>query len=136
DITGRKKAERQLNQIAHYDQLTGLPNRVSLKNELTAVLTAGGSQRSHSIALFDVDGFKDVNDTDGHSTGDQLLVEVARRLNGAAGDAGRVYPLGGDEFVVVIPGCGDPRAVTDLVESMLRQLAEPFEIHEHVLHIG
>jgi diguanylate cyclase (GGDEF)-like protein/PAS domain S-box-containing protein len=135
DITGRKKAERQLNQIAHYDQLTGLPNRVSLKDELTGFLSADDG-RSHSIALFDLDGFKDVNDTDGHSTGDQLLVEVASRLNGAAGDAGRVYRLGGDEFVVVIPGCGDPRAVTELVESMLRQLAEPFEIHEHVLHIG
>ncbi len=135
DITGSKKAERQLNQIAHYDQLTGLPNRVSLKDELTRLLSVDDG-RSHSIALFDLDGFKDVNDTDGHSTGDQLLVEVASRLNGAAGDAGRVYRLGGDEFVVVIPGCGDPRAVTELVASMLRQLAEPFEIHEHVLHIG
>jgi diguanylate cyclase (GGDEF)-like protein/PAS domain S-box-containing protein len=136
DITGRKKAERQLNQIAHYDQLTGLPNRVSMKNELTNLLAEDGSNRSHSIALFDLDGFKDVNDTDGHSTGDQLLVEVARRLNGVAGDAGRVYRLGGDEFVVVIPDCGDPRPITELVESMLRQLAEPFEINEHVLHIG
>jgi diguanylate cyclase (GGDEF)-like protein/PAS domain S-box-containing protein len=136
DITGRKKVERQLNQIAHYDQLTGLPNRVSLKDELTNLLSADGGNRSHSVALFDLDGFKDVNDTDGHSTGDQLLVEVARRLNGVAGAAGRVYRLGGDEFVVVIPDCGDPRGVTELVESMLRQLAEPFEIHEHVLHIG
>jgi diguanylate cyclase (GGDEF)-like protein/PAS domain S-box-containing protein len=136
DITGRKKAERQLNQIAHYDQLTGLPNRVSLKNELTNLLTASKRDQPHSIALFDLDGFKDVNDTDGHSTGDQLLVEVAQRLNGAVGDTGRVYRLGGDEFVVVVPGCGDPRQVTALVETMLRQLAEPFEINEHVLHIG
>jgi diguanylate cyclase (GGDEF)-like protein/PAS domain S-box-containing protein len=136
DITGRKKAERQLNQIAHYDQLTGLPNRVSLKNELTDLLVTDRRHHPHSIALFDLDGFKDVNDTDGHSTGDQLLVEVARRLNRVAGETGRVYRLGGDEFVVVIPNCGDPRRVTDLVESMLQQLAEPFEINEHVLHVG
>jgi diguanylate cyclase (GGDEF)-like protein/PAS domain S-box-containing protein len=136
DITGRKKAERQLNQIAHYDQLTGLPNRVSLKNELTNLLTAAGRNQPHSIALFDLDGFKDVNDTDGHSTGDQLLVEVARRLNRVADRTGRVYRLGGDEFVVVIPGCGDPRRITALVEAMLRQLSEPFEINEHLLHIG
>ncbi len=136
DITGRKKAERQLNQIAHYDQLTGLPNRVSLKNELTNLLTADGRHRPHSIAMFDLDGFKDVNDTDGHSTGDQLLMEVARRLRSVACEAGRVYRLGGDEFVVVIPDCGDPRGVTALVESMLRKLAEPFEVNEHVLHIG
>jgi diguanylate cyclase (GGDEF)-like protein/PAS domain S-box-containing protein len=136
DITGRKKAERQLNQIAHYDQLTGLPNRLSLKNELTTLLCGAEPRQPHSIALFDLDGFKDVNDTDGHSTGDALLVEVARRLNGAANEAGKVYRLGGDEFVVVIPGCGDPRQATALVESMLRQLAEPFEINEHLLHIG
>jgi diguanylate cyclase (GGDEF)-like protein/PAS domain S-box-containing protein len=136
DITGRKKAERQLNQIAHYDQLTGLPNRVSLKNELTNLLAEDAPQRRHSIALFDLDGFKDVNDTDGHSTGDQLLVEVARRLNHAAGGAGRVYRLGGDEFVVIVPDCGDPRRISAIVESMLRQLAEPFEMNEHVLHIG
>ncbi len=91
DITGRKKAERQLNQIAHHDQLTGLPNRVSLKNELTHLLNQDDGQRPHSIALFDLDGFKDVNDTDGHSTGDELLVEVARRLNRVAGEVGRVY---------------------------------------------
>jgi len=136
DITGRKKAERQLRQIAHYDQLTGLPNRVSLKSELTTLLTGDALHEPHSVVLFDLDGFKDVNDTDGHSTGDQLLVEVARRLNRAAGDAGRVYRLGGDEFVVVVPYCGDPRRVTALVEMMLQQLAEPFEINEHVLHIG
>jgi diguanylate cyclase (GGDEF)-like protein/PAS domain S-box-containing protein len=136
DITGRKKAERQLNQIAHYDQLTGLPNRVSLKNELTNLLTVNGCRRRHSVVLFDLDGFKDVNDTDGHSTGDRLLVEVAQRLNRAAGENGRVYRLGGDEFVVVIPDCGDPRQVTALVEAMLRELGEPFEVNEHVLHIG
>ncbi len=136
DITARKKAERQLSLIAHYDQLTGLPNRVLLKTELTMLLSGGASNEAHSVALFDLDGFKDVNDTDGHSTGDQLLVEVARRLSQAAGDTGRVYRLGGDEFVVVVPECGDPRKVTTLVEAMLRQLAEPFEINEHVLHIG
>jgi diguanylate cyclase (GGDEF)-like protein/PAS domain S-box-containing protein len=136
DITARKKAERQLNQIAHYDQLTGLPNRVSLKSELTELLTADAFQRRHSVVLFDLDGFKDVNDTDGHSTGDRLLLEVAQRLNHAAANAGRVYRLGGDEFVVVIPDCGDLYRVTSLVEAMLRELVEPFEINEHVLHIG
>src|SRR5260370_33680763 len=80
DITGRKKAERQLNQIAHYDRLTELQNRVSRRNELTSLLTADERPPSHSIAMFDLDGFKDVNDTDGHSTGGQLLLGVARRL--------------------------------------------------------
>jgi diguanylate cyclase (GGDEF)-like protein/PAS domain S-box-containing protein len=136
NITLRKQAERQLNQIAHYDQLTGLPNRVSLKRELAGLLAGADGGKAHTIALFDLDGFKDVNDTDGHSTGDQLLIEVARRMSEAVGDAGRVYRLGGDEFVVVIPDCGDPRRVTLLIESMLQHLAEPIDINEHVLHIG
>jgi diguanylate cyclase (GGDEF)-like protein/PAS domain S-box-containing protein len=135
DITDRKRAEEKLSHLAHYDQLTGLPNRHALKNEL-ARLTSIQGDRPTSVALFDLDGFKDVNDTDGHSTGDQLLIEVARRLTTIANDRGTVYRLGGDEFVVVVPNCGDPRVIAELVESMLKQLTEPFEINEHALHVG
>src|SRR5262249_43759477 len=83
-----------------------------------------------------LDGFKDVNDTEGHSTGDQLLLQVARRLTAVMAGRGQVCRLGGDEFVVIIPGCGDPRRIAELVNEMLKQLAEPFEINDHVLHIG
>src|SRR5260370_34717982 len=125
DITGRKKAERQLKQIAHYDQLTGLPNRVSLKNELTNLLTADGRHRPHSIAMFDLDGFKDVNDNGGHSTGDQLLMEVARRLRSVACEAARADRLGGARFVGGIPDWGRPRGGTGLVESRVRKPPGP-----------
>src|SRR5262249_3090671 len=91
---------------------------------------------SVSIAMFDLDGFKDVNDTDGHSTGDQLLIEVARRLSKIAGNRGRVYRLGGDEIVVVFSCCGAPLVVSELVEAMLKRLTDPFELDGHVLHIG
>ena len=77
DITERRKAEEQLRRLAHYDQLTGLPNRLSLQQELGRLLAEDGG-RPTSIALFDLDEFKDVNDTLGHSTGDELLVEVGR----------------------------------------------------------
>jgi diguanylate cyclase (GGDEF)-like protein/PAS domain S-box-containing protein len=136
DITDRKKAEQQLSRLAHCDQLTGLPNRLALQIELARSLDPNGGMRPTSIALFDLDGFKDVNDTVGHSTGDQLLIEVARRLTAVAGERGTVCRLGGDEFVVVMPECGDPRTVAVLVNAMLKQLAEPFEVNEHVLHIG
>jgi diguanylate cyclase (GGDEF)-like protein/PAS domain S-box-containing protein len=133
DITDRKKTEAQLRYLAHYDPLTGLPNRVTLQRQLASLLGGG---RPLSVALFDLDGFKDVNDTLGHSTGDKLLVEVGGRLSAIAGARGQVCRLGGDEFVVVIPECGDPRVAAGLVDQMLRGLAEPYEVNDHVLHLG
>ena len=114
DVSDRKRAEEQLRRLAHYDQLTGLPNRLSLQKELGRLLAGNGHTRPTSIILFDLDGFKDVNDTLGHSTGDELLLEVGHRLISIAelrAEVGLVSRLGGDEFVVVVPCCGDPRVV-------------------------
>jgi PAS domain S-box-containing protein len=113
DMTEQKVAEERLRHLAHYDQLTGLANRVSLQSELEELLKprAGADERATSIAMFDLDGFKDINDTLGHSTGDQLLQEVAQRLAVLVNGTARAYRLGGDEFVLVIPDCGDPREV-------------------------
>ena len=71
------RAEEQLKRIAHYDQLTGLPNRLSLQKELGRRLSGKGCARPTAVALFDLDGFKDVNDTLGHTTDDQLLIEAS-----------------------------------------------------------
>ena len=139
DITDRLKAEEQLRRLAHYDQLTGLPNRLSLQKELGRLLSGNNRNRPTSIVLFDLDGFKDVNDTLGHSTGDELLIEVGQRLINVAelrSEVGLVCRLGGDEFVVIIPGAGDPRLVAEIVQSILARLAEPFTINDHVLHVG
>jgi diguanylate cyclase (GGDEF)-like protein/PAS domain S-box-containing protein len=136
DITDRKRAEEQLERLAHYDQLTGLPNRLTLQRELQRLLDPDNGARSTAVALFDLDGFKDVNDTLGHSTGDRLLVEVGRRLAEIADHRGEVCRLGGDEFVVIVRDCGDPRVIGEIVDRMLQRLAEPFEIMDHVLHIG
>jgi diguanylate cyclase (GGDEF)-like protein/PAS domain S-box-containing protein len=133
DITHRKKAEEELEHLAHYDQLTGLPNRVTLHEELGRLLAAA---RPTSIALFDLDGFKDVNDTLGHSVGDRLLIEVGRRLSALADCRAQVCRLGGDEFVVIVPGCGDPRRMAKIVDIMLSRLAAPFAIDDHVLHLA
>lgn len=138
DMTERKVAEEALKQLAHYDQLTGLANRNSLHADLGAFihLCAGSDCHPTSMAMFDLDGFKDINDTLGHSTGDQLLQEVARRLTAAAIDDTRVYRLGGDEFVLVFPDCGDPRIVAEIVEGVLKRLGERFEINEQNLFVG
>ena len=139
DITDRKAAEEQLRRLAHYDQLTGLPNRALLQQELRRLLAKDGGKAPTSIVLFDLDEFKDVNDTLGHSTGDQLLIEVGRRLMGVAEErsvVGLASRLGGDEFVVILPNCGDPRCVSEVVNLMLKRLNEPFVINDQVVHLG
>jgi diguanylate cyclase (GGDEF)-like protein/PAS domain S-box-containing protein len=138
DITESKRAEEQLRRLAHYDPLTGLPNRLSLQKELGRLL-AGSVHRPVAIALFDLDGFKDINDTLGHSIGDQLLIEVCQRFVEIADRldrAANVCRLGGDEFVVIVPDCGDPRVIGKIVDTILMRLAEPFDINGNILHVG
>src|SRR5260370_24230683 len=135
DITDRLKAEEQLKRLAHYDQLTSLPNRLSLQRELERLLTGDSCDKPTSIALYDLDGFKDVNDTLGHSTGDKLLVADGQRLVDVAEGCGRecqVYRLGGDEFVAVIPNFGDPRGVGENVRALFKQPAKTFTLNTHV----
>jgi diguanylate cyclase (GGDEF)-like protein/PAS domain S-box-containing protein len=132
DITERRRAELQLHRLAHFDQLTGLPNRVSLQKELNRYLA---DETQVAIALLDLDGFKQVNDTLGHSTGDRLLVEVGLRLQNLGVGDGQVCRLGGDEFVIVI-SCGDPEAIDEIVGRVLAVLGEPFDVNDHVIHIG
>jgi diguanylate cyclase (GGDEF)-like protein/PAS domain S-box-containing protein len=138
DMTEAKAAEEKLRHLAHYDQLTGLPNRVSLQNELAALIDPDESSvgEAASIALLDLDGFKDINDTLGHSTGDELLKAVAQRLTATASDHARVYRLGGDEFVAVFAACGDPLRVGGLLDAMLTRLTDPFEIGGQTLFIS
>ena len=117
DVTERNAVQQKLKYLAHYDQLTGLANRTSLHDDLDEAMKSsdGASVSATSIAVFDLDGFKDINDTLGHSTGDRLLQHVARRMNKLATGYGRFYRLGGDEFVLVQPNCGDPLVMTRLV---------------------
>jgi diguanylate cyclase (GGDEF)-like protein/PAS domain S-box-containing protein len=138
NITERKRAEEQLRRIAHFDPLTELPNRLSLEKELGHRLSAC-SDRPTAVALFDLDDFKDVNDMLGHSAGDELLVEVGHRLTDVAhrfGWVGPVCRLGGDEFIVLMPDCGDPRAITEVVEAMLKRIGEPVEISGQSLQMA
>jgi diguanylate cyclase (GGDEF)-like protein len=89
-----------------------------------------------SIAIFDLDGFKDINDTLGHSMGDRLLQEVARRISGVVAAEARFYRLGGDEFVLIMPDCGDPREIAQQVDAVLSRVRESFKIDDHQLFIG
>jgi diguanylate cyclase (GGDEF)-like protein/PAS domain S-box-containing protein len=138
DITDRRKAQAQLERLAHFDPLTGLPNRLSLQKVLGRLLAGEGAKRPIAVALFDLDNFKDVNDTLGHSVGDQLLVDVGQRFIEATKDHSQiqVFRLGGDEFVLVIPECGDPRLICEVVDAVLDRLARNFDINEHSVRAG
>ncbi|MFN4121498.1 putative bifunctional diguanylate cyclase/phosphodiesterase [Acidovorax sp.] len=105
DITERKRVESQIEQLAFFDVLTGLPNRRLLVDRLQRALAA--VQRSHAqgaLLFIDLDNFKDLNDTLGHDIGDQLLVQAAQRLKGCVREVDTVARFGGDEFVVLVEG--------------------------------
>jgi diguanylate cyclase (GGDEF)-like protein/PAS domain S-box-containing protein len=139
DITDRKRAEEQLWRLAHYDPLTKLPNRLSLQKELGRLLAGEARKRPTSIAIFDLDGFKDVNDTLGHSIGDQLLVDIGQRLlevGKGRRETYQVFRLGGDEFVASVPDCGDPRVIGEIADAILKRFAEPFQINDQTIHLG
>jgi diguanylate cyclase (GGDEF)-like protein/PAS domain S-box-containing protein len=137
DITARKRAEEQLRQFAHFDQLTGLPNRHAMRVRLEDLLDDGN--RQVSVALLDLDGFKEVNDTLGHSTGDRLLMQVAGRLRSAVAiraPEALACRLGGDEFVVIVPDCGSPQKMSDIISEVLAGLSQPFAVGDHIAHLG
>lgn len=135
DITEAKLAEAKLNNLAYFDQLTGLPNRVSLLADLDEMLRPleGVQTQPMSLALLDLDGFKAVNDTLGHAMGDRVLVEVARRLSGVA--VGRVYRLGDDEFVLSASGRGETTFI-ESVEALLTALEPEFVVGNSSVFLG
>ena len=103
DITDRKRAEQQIERLAFYDVLTGLPNRRLLLDRLQrATMLSQRSQQQGALLFIDLDNFKVLNDTLGHDMGDQLLIEVANRLSETVRESDTVARLGGDEFVVML----------------------------------
>jgi diguanylate cyclase (GGDEF)-like protein len=137
DMTERKSAEELLRRLAHFDQLTGLPNRLSLHKDIDTILKerAGNPALPITVATLDLDAFKDVNDTLGHSVGDKLLQEVARRLTSGP-DETRVYRLREDEFVLLLVDCGDPVIASSVVETLLKRLGGEFDLDGHRLFIA
>ena len=99
DVTDRRRRERELERMAYTDHLTGLPNRATLFQEMAAAPADG-----RCLLVLDLDGFKAVNDVAGHESGDQLLVDVARRLHTVVRDGDLVARLGGDEFALLVTG--------------------------------
>jgi diguanylate cyclase (GGDEF)-like protein/PAS domain S-box-containing protein len=126
DITPMKQQQVQLERLAHYDALTGLPNRVVLADRLQQAM--GQSQRRHqclAVAFIDLDGFKAVNDTHGHDAGDELLVAVSARMKEALRQVDTLARMGGDEFVALMVDLTQPEDVEPLLQRMLLAASQP-----------
>jgi diguanylate cyclase (GGDEF)-like protein len=123
------------NELAHHDQLTGLPNRRALVEMLHA-LRRENAEAPVAMVMLDLNGFKPVNDTYGHSAGDELLVTVGRRLRDVVGGGGLVVRLGGDEFAILISGEMSIDPIFQLAEKMRAALSRPIKLHEHELRLS
>lgn len=136
DVTERKLAEARIEHLAHFDLLTGLPNRVELEERARQLLLRAQCGR-HKLALLflDVDHFKDINDSLGHSVGDALLVRLARRLRLTIRADDLVARLGGDEFIFLIQG-DQVDALPRVAQKILDTVAEPFTIDPHELSVS
>lgn len=137
DVTRRKEMEFKLRHQANYDLLSGLPNRRLLGDMLQREV-AGAKREGRSLAVLfiDLDRFKDVNDTLGHSVGDQLLVVAAQRIRASVREYDLVARFAGDEFVAVLPGLEESDALTRIGNDIVAALAEPFQLGPHRVRIS
>ncbi len=129
DITSRKENELNLRNLANYDVLTGLANRSMFNRKLTNI-TENANQFGEKLALLflDLDRFKHVNDSYGHSMGDALLVEAAKRLQNSVGEQHLVCRFGGDEFVILLRNANDVDQVNLVAETILQEICAPFRL--------
>ena len=129
DITERKKTEQELERLAQTDGLTGLANRLVFDNRLTAELaTPVAEGETLALMLLDLNDFKQVNDTLGHTAGDEVLIEMAARLRSMVAPPALAARLGGDEFAVVMRVKTGTKALLELALDLHTALAEPYRI--------
>lgn len=131
DITRRKEAEEIILHRANFDTLTELPNRGLFDDRLISVLAmARRHRRSFALMYVDLDWFKNVNDSLGHSAGDDLLAEAAKRMEKCVRDADTVARLGGDEFAVILSDLNNATEAEEVAQRINRSLAEAFDLAE------
>lgn len=133
DITDRKSAEEKIRYMAHHDSLTGLPNRVLLRDRFDQLhMRISRDGGTLGLCFLDLDHFKRVNDTYGHSAGDQLIVEMAQRISSCLRQSDTVARLGGDEFIILLEGQQSPTHFASVAQKIQRALEEPIELDGHL----
>ncbi len=137
EVEQRRQAEENLKKMAHYDLLTGLPNRMLLMDRLHLELARADREETQVALLFiDLDGFKQVNDPLGHDAGDHLLIESGRHLKRCVREVDTVSRLGGDEFIVLLVGWRDPAFISKVAQSIVEQISAPMEIQNQEVRVG
>jgi diguanylate cyclase (GGDEF)-like protein/PAS domain S-box-containing protein len=137
DITARKQSEELIWRQANFDLLTSLPNRYMFRDRLEQeIKKERRAKLSLALLLIDLDHFKEINDTLGHQTGDDLLVEAARRIKTCTRASDTVARLGGDEFTVLLTHLPDSKHVEAIAQEILTRLAEPFQLGEELAYVS
>ena len=137
DISTLKEQQHRLEHLAHYDALTGLPNRVLLAEHLQhAMYQSHRDKRRLVVAYLDLDGFKEINDTHGHDIGDRLLMNVAQNMKESLRESDIIARLGGDEFVAVLSSLGDAETATPLLKRLLAAASQPIRVGPHRLQVS
>lgn len=137
DIDELKRLQKQLGELAHFDELTGLPNRSLFQDRLEQVMVHTHRNRGRFALLFvDLDGFKEVNDSYGHQAGDEVLREVARRLAQGVRESDTVARLGGDEFVIILNDLQHPDEPQVVARKLLERFAPPVAMDDVQCKIG
>jgi diguanylate cyclase (GGDEF)-like protein/PAS domain S-box-containing protein len=136
EVTELRRAERELEHRASHDPLTGLPNRHRLQLELErAIEHAERTGAGLALLYLDLDGFKAANDRNGHEAGDRILRDVAHRLQHGLRQSDLVARVGGDEFVVLLPGCRDAGAARTVADNLRARLHPPYALPDGPLHL-
>ncbi len=137
DVSEQKLALQRIEQLAHYDALTHLPNRSLFYDRLEqAIVGAKRGKRSLALLFIDLDGFKQVNDIHGHHVGDLLLVQVSERLRLCIRESDTLARLGGDEFTVILNDTHAQEDVARLANKVVESIAQPFDLEGQSVHIG
>lgn len=136
DVTARREAEARIRHLAFHDTLTDLPNRAMFRQQLQVALASNAEEGDIAVLYLNLDGFKNVNDTHGHSIGDWLLCEVARRLQDATGPSVSIARLGGDEFALIQRGLQCSADAAAMAKRLLAALHFPFLVNEREIIIA
>ena len=137
DISAMKEHAQQLEQLAHYDALTGLPNRLLESDRLKQGMIQTQRRGDHlAVFYLDLDGFKQINDSYGHDVGDQLLIHLSVRMKQALRDGDTLSRLGGDEFVAILVDLNDPSDAIPIINRLLDAASRPIQIGDLIIQVS